>query len=386
MPRRNAVKDSLLEAGVVAETDSCFPLLVDQVEHALFPPEHERYVPDYGCIITSELAAHGSAMDVRNVPLSIAQQMADGISTFLVFLGDAHYQVVQYAASHDEERHLIKLARRWNGIVVHRATPNTVRVITRTGIYLQKSGGWQARPYSRSVLPAVRDVVPQGSKRVLKHILDFGFHVLSPSRVGSTLVWWLQPPPTSPRGGQDVSQAGINITNSRHFAALRSLLRQHDGAAFISAKGIVESIGHHLQYSSRAIEIIPQSGGTRHTSAQRFSFDEPRVLVVVVSEEGPVSVFSDGVKVTELLQKPVGVQQEQVAGSEPAKPDDMLTEKRFVECPRCGKTVFVEVFTSLGWKEEGAGQCPVCGETVTSPTCFNVWTRLRKRLPQKDVR
>ena len=44
---------------------------------------------------------------------------------------------------------------------------------------------------------------------------------------------------------------------------------------------------------SRALDPI---GGTRHTSALRFSADEPGALVFVVSSNGPLSVFRHGAR------------------------------------------------------------------------------------------
>ena len=34
--------------------------------------------------------------------------------------------------------------------------------------------------------------------------------------------------------------------------------------------------------------------GTRHTSARRYSFDDPSATVIVVSEDGPVTVLRHG--------------------------------------------------------------------------------------------
>lgn len=35
-------------------------------------------------------------------------------------------------------------------------------------------------------------------------------------------------------------------------------------------------------------------GGTRHTSALRYSYDDPRATLIVISEDGPVSVMRAG--------------------------------------------------------------------------------------------
>jgi DNA integrity scanning protein DisA with diadenylate cyclase activity len=49
--------------------------------------------------------------------------------------------------------------------------------------------------------------------------------------------------------------------------------------------------------SERAVASI---GGTRHTSAARYTYDCPEALAFVVSTDGPVTVFSDGRRIAEL--------------------------------------------------------------------------------------
>jgi DNA integrity scanning protein DisA with diadenylate cyclase activity len=56
----------------------------------------------------------------------------------------------------------------------------------------------------------------------------------------------------------------------------------------------VGPIGVRLDHSPRSAGIVPPTGGARHTSARRFTFDVPGVLAVVVSESGRVTVFYGG--------------------------------------------------------------------------------------------
>lgn len=189
-------------------------------------------------------------------------------------------------------------------------------------------------------------------------------------------------PNSQPPDGTDLSKAGISITSKGHLPALRAILRQHDGAAYVSSVGKIESIGHQLRYSDNAAKFIQQTGGTRHTSAKRYSFDETRVVIVVVSEEGPGSVFSDGVKVTELAQRDPGGLAAHLRRAIPDKAYDILGESRSLACPTCGKHLEIEVVTVLGWKERETGECPICGATVHSQMCWEITTQLVKRLLQ----
>ena len=78
-----------------------------------------------------------------------------------------------------------------------------------------------------------------------------------------------------------------------------NLLRQLDRAALITPEGRLDRLGAGLVASDDARRRVAATHGTRHTSGRRFSYDEPGALVVVVSEEGPVSIYWDGTVVVD---------------------------------------------------------------------------------------
>jgi DNA integrity scanning protein DisA with diadenylate cyclase activity len=53
--------------------------------------------------------------------------------------------------------------------------------------------------------------------------------------------------------------------------------------------------------SAEAESDVEGYRGMRHTSARRYSFDDPTATLIVVSEDGPVSVIRNG----EVLGRPV---------------------------------------------------------------------------------
>ena len=55
-----------------------------------------------------------------------------------------------------------------------------------------------------------------------------------------------------------------------------------------------QTLGVALRSTRAAVADIEPFGGTRHTSAQRFSFDQPECVVFVVSAAGPMTVFHRG--------------------------------------------------------------------------------------------
>ena len=57
------------------------------------------------------------------------------------------------------------------------------------------------------------------------------------------------------------------------------------------ADGILRELGVRLVPSPEAETVVEGFRGMRHTSGRRYSFDDPAATVIVVSEDGPVTVL-----------------------------------------------------------------------------------------------
>jgi DNA integrity scanning protein DisA with diadenylate cyclase activity len=76
-------------------------------------------------------------------------------------------------------------------------------------------------------------------------------------------------------------------------------LMQTDLACVIHPAGPVERIGVALRPSAEAGAVVDDDRGMRHRSAARYTWDQPGALAVVVSEDGPVTVFRGGKALSE---------------------------------------------------------------------------------------
>jgi hypothetical protein len=88
----------------------------------------------------------------------------------------------------------------------------------------------------------------------------------------------------------------------------------------------------------------------RHRSARRFTFDHPDTVAFVVSEDGPVTVFSDGAAVAVCdakIKKKI---------EDPNDPAYTLSTRRCVQCDK-----LLAVIPRPPGKVPGS--CPVCGTT-----------------------
>jgi DNA integrity scanning protein DisA with diadenylate cyclase activity len=389
MTRTDHIKESILEAGIAKPNAPYLDTLVGEVEYAMYPPTHEQTKPTYGCLLARNNPKGKLAlMSMSDVEIATIRQLADGITTFAVRNNRRLRHIALNATSSDEELGLIDLVKKVDGILIHRSAYSVVKVIKRSGIYINHDALWTFRPMSSSSVYMVEEQARQAGRSMLESILRFAFHVLSPVHIGATLVWWLDEPTEPIEDKYKLSSTGLSLAGPAHFNALRSLLSAHDGATYIMPSGTIHSIGHHLTNSDKSREFISQvhGKGTRHTSAQRFSFDEPRVIVFTVSVDGPVSVFSDGIKVIELQQKNLSGVARSLRKLVPAKADDVWEESSHVQCMRCGRHIEVDIIVIAGLRERETGECPVCGEVVYTKSCWQINTRVVKRLPGEESR
>ena len=383
MSRTERTKLQLIESNIFGSENPMLDSIVVEVEHALFPPVHEQKTPTFGCLIREDKFASSKGVLIPTVSINepLVRELSDGVFSFARKNSSGIESVVTFSSPHHDERQLIQLAQDNEAFLVHRDSNERTRILTQKSIFIFQNGEWIERPYASSVASVIKKAVPQVDPDLLDSVLEFAFHVLSPVNVGATLIVWLSDESIEEQPHAVLVEAEIDLQQACHYQPLRALLSVHDGATYVSKNGIVKSIENHLQYSEKSQEVIKQVGGTRHTSARRFSFDKFNALAIVVSEDGPVSVFSDGVKVTELHQFRVGQTASSLRSLAPAKADDVVTDAFLVTCENCGKRIDVEVVTVYGLRDRETGACPVCDHVVHSKNCWQINTKLVKRPP-----
>jgi DNA integrity scanning protein DisA with diadenylate cyclase activity len=161
---------------------------------------------------------------------------------------------------------------RWNGITWHHDAP---------------VDAWIDR------LAAVTGELPIEGVRPL---LRFAIHELGGRRIGATLI--CRPtdhPPPERRLEPLVHHAPrLRLDHVGEEAAIAQALSQTDGAAIFDDEPALVALGIRLGSSAEAERAVLAMSGMRHTSALRYSFDDPHAVVIVVSEDGPVTLMHAG--------------------------------------------------------------------------------------------
>jgi hypothetical protein len=278
-------------------------MLVEEVDLALHPAVHERRVISSGTVLDpasdpSSWAA-GTQLEVTRAPLgsqplAAARRFADGLSSWIVRRTDDRNEWMVFDRPAGSERDLVVLADVLEGTLVQRHPAGSVRVVGAFGVLRWAGYAWHHEPPVTSWIDAVTACPEHGDPAVLKALLEFAVHDLGSLGIGSLLIYRPDADPGPPVEELLPTPPALRIRRPTNLAPLRHALAQVDGAAVFDADGALRQLGVRLVPSQDAEETVEPLGGTRHTSARRYSRDDPLATVVAVSEDGPVSVLRNG--------------------------------------------------------------------------------------------
>ena len=302
--RLRRLGEDLEESGLRSEGSDAFrEMLLEEIDHALRPALHERRVATSGTILEPKSNpatwASGTLLDISRAPLGeqplpAARRFADGLSSWIVRHTDHRNEWMVFDRPAGSERDLVVLAEVLDATIVQRHPAGSVRVVGKFGVLRWEGYSWHHEPPVSSWIDAVTGRSAHGDPDVLKAMLEFAVHDLGSMGIGALLIYRPDSDPGPPVEERLPTPPALQIRRPFHLAPLRHALAQVDGAAVFDAGGVLRRLGVRLVPSTAAEETVEALGGTRHTSGRRYSRDDPLATVVVVSEDGPVSVLRDG--------------------------------------------------------------------------------------------
>jgi len=302
--RRRRLAEELEESGLVFEgTDAFRTLLLEEIDHAVRPDVHERRVVSSGTIVEphSDPATWepGTQLDILHgstdqQPLPDARRFADGLSSWLLRRTDGTTEWMVFNRPAGSERDLVVLATVFDATIVQRHPAGPVRVAGTFGVLRWNGFTWHHEPPVQTWIHAVTAAVASGDTAVIEDLLTFAIHDLGSLRIGALLIYRPDGDPGPAVEERLPTPPPLRIRTPTHLAPLRHALAQVDGAAVFDAEGVLRQLGVRLVPSNQAEATVDPLGGTRHTSARRYSHDDPLATVIAVSDDGPVSVFRNG--------------------------------------------------------------------------------------------
>jgi DNA integrity scanning protein DisA with diadenylate cyclase activity len=302
-PRLARLADELVESGLPRSGEPLvFDLVVEEADQALRPSVHERRVPSSGSIVSpttdSSTWAEVTGLTIIRTPvlgrtLADARLFADGLSSWLVRRPGGDNEWLMFDRPAGSERDLVVLSAALGAAMVQRHPSGTVRLVGGFGVLRTEGFRWHHEPPVDALLNEVADPELTG-RDVTKALLKFAVHDLGARGIGALLILRsgvVQGPAIEQRLPVPPT---LSVGTPFHLAPLRHALSQVDGAAVFDQDGALRQLGVRLVPSLDAEDRVDPLGGTRHTSARRYSYDDPSALVVVISEDGPVTVLREG--------------------------------------------------------------------------------------------
>ena len=283
-----------------------------ELAYALRPQLHEGRVPTYGVIIPPSsfvlgddrpLEHHAETMElipVSDLDLQFARRFADGVTSFGVRTGDAITHLACFGRNMADEYDLVGLQASVGGLIVQRHPSGQVRVFGPSGVVRWNGIDWHHDAPIDAWLGRLRDVAPDVSMDGVKPLLRFAIHELGGRRIGATLIVRPsdRPPPAGRLEALVHNAPRLRLEHVGEEAALAQALSQTDGASIFDTDATLVSIGIRLAPSETATQLIGALPGMRHTSALRYSHDDVHAVVIVVSEDGPVTLMHGGRAIT----------------------------------------------------------------------------------------
>jgi hypothetical protein len=277
-------------------------LAIAEISYAMRPVVHERYVPSYGAFIEPTTDPDSwfehTDLEMQRTELpgadpAAVRRYADGVASWLLRRVDGPNEFVALERPAGSERDVVVMADALGATVVQRHPTGSVRIVGPFGVYRWTGLGWHHEPMVSLWVEAIAPRASSDDTLVLRRMLEFAVHDLGARSIGATLVYNARPGegavelrlPEPPR---------LRITNPLALAPLRHALAQTDGAALFDQAGTLLQIGVRLVSSRGSTRAVDGYRGMRHTSARRYSYDDPDAAVIVISDDGPVTVFRGG--------------------------------------------------------------------------------------------
>lgn len=308
--RLRRLTEELNDEGLLGE-DRVWPeSLLVELDHALRPPVHEKRVPSFGAIHEphvdlqawrEQTALTLSRRWVDEFHEADARRYADGLSSWMVRHDDGRVEVVVFDRPTGSERDLVVLSEATNGTLVQRHPMGQVRMVGEFGVLRWDGVSWHHEPPLKPWVRAVTGAGFHGDEKVLAKLMAFAVYDLGATGVGALIAYR---PTDDPEPTFEVllnTPPPYEIARPEDLGPLRHVLALVDGAAVFDGAGTLRHLGVRLVPSAEAESDVEAFRGMRHTSARRYSFDDPGATLIVVSEDGPVSVVRNG----EVLPRPV---------------------------------------------------------------------------------
>ena len=305
--RLQRLADELADEGLPALDGAPDPVgALVELAYALRPQLHEGRVPTYGVLMPPVTPSFDrdhrigadriDLIDVAQLDVQFARRFADGVTSFAVRSGDTVTHIAGFARNMADEYDLVGLQSQLGGLIIQRHPGGQVRVFGPHGVVRWNGITWHHDAPVDAWIDRLATVTGALPIDAVRPLLRFAIHELGGRRIGATLICrpTEHPPPARCLEPLVHHAPRLRLDHVGEEAAIAQALSQTDGAAIFDDEPALTALGIRLGSSTDAERAVAAMSGLRHTSALRYSYDDPYAVVIVVSEDGPVTLMHAG--------------------------------------------------------------------------------------------
>jgi DNA integrity scanning protein DisA with diadenylate cyclase activity len=277
-----------------------------ELARCLDPFVHEQDIRPYGAIVSREMPhveRLGRIVSTEGLAPEVIRSLADGRHSLMLIVKGRAPQLLVLNEGMTTEQDYASHAVWVEGLIICNDGKGVVRLVTGSSVTVVEGRRWTAKDLVYEAAEDIMQVVPAADAQVVHRLLELSHHQISPKRIGATLLYRLTENPGPTRrhdGGIAVDALGFSILEERDEPLLIHQARYRDGALLLGRNGRLLAVNVIMRPTRASEAAVAPMKGTRHTSSARHTYDCPDTLAVVVSTDGPVTVFSDGQRIADL--------------------------------------------------------------------------------------
>ncbi len=358
----------------IGEVLEKFPDFKHYIAAAMFAKPHEEQMPKWGMFFLDEFPASAAEIIDEYTPT-----FCDGKNTFGLRVQDRE-TIYTIAFDHSLlDTEILGFCKSDHEAVLIRSDKR-LSIYHKGNIHICEHRIWRTLGELHTALKKMQIHYPDLLTDNFSKILEFAYYELSLRGIGATIVYWLDS--TYSHTNSPIKDSfRLDFNTPSHQQMLKQYITYNDGAVIINRDNKILGGQTHLSYSDHSKTMVEAYSGTRHTSARRFSFDYPQAIIVTVSMDGPVSIFSDGCNIVTLDYTSIQPNQELIEIVREYNDTPATEEEYETACSNCGKNYHITLLNFPEWEEKKEVGCDVCGQKMDTVNCFKVDQILLKKLP-----
>ncbi len=346
-----------------------------ELARCLDPTVHEQAIRPYGAIVcreTPHLEQLGRLVTTDGLPRKVIRSLADGRHSLVIVETGQPLRLLLLHDGLETDQDYASRAVWVEGLIICNDEHGVVRIVTDCSVTLVEGRRWTAKDLVFDATEDILQLVPAADAAVVRRLLELCRHKISSGKMGATLLYLLTEQEHAARyrdEGVRVAQLDVSVLNEAHESLLLHQARYRDGALLVGRDGTLLAVNVILRPTRASEQAVAATKGTRHTSAARHSYDCPDVLAFVVSADGPVTVFCDGMRIRDLK-----------ARNTAAVPPDAGSQVELSErtCESCGVSLTIRTIAVPGSNAPHTVPCPACQSVAAGDTCWQMHAVMRK--------